>query len=55
MTRVKSKQLFNFPLTGIYDEDVAAADAEMAKQLQSGNFMTPHHDFLIQFFDSFSA
>ena len=37
MTRVKSKQLFNFPLTGIYDEDVAAADAEMAKQLQSGN------------------
>ena len=35
MPRVLSKNLFNFPLTGIYDEDVAAADAEMAKQLQS--------------------
>ena len=36
MSRVKSKNLFNFQLNGVYDDDVAAADAELAKQLQGG-------------------
>ena len=36
MSRVKSKNLFKFQLTGVYDDDVAAADEELAKQLQSG-------------------
>ena len=29
MSRVESKNLFNFTLTGIYDDDVSAKDAEM--------------------------
>ena len=31
--RVESKNLFNFPLSGLYDDDVAAESAEMLKKL----------------------
>ena len=36
MPRVESKSLFNFIPTGVYDDDVAAADAEMAEYWSSG-------------------
>ena len=35
MSRVVSKRLFDFPLTGLYDDDVAAHDAETMEQLVS--------------------
>ena len=36
MSRVESKNLFNFPLAGLYDDDVAKQSAEMQqKMLQS--------------------
>ena len=37
MSRVESKKLFNFPLTGLYDDDVAEMDAKMIKQLYTSS------------------